>query len=90
MPDARRPHRVSVQDLAQRRTAAHTRTPDTQALVTIATVSQACNLPQPVVAQLVPRTWTDNGWMYTAAQLQFAVQIAPDVRAGRYTGPLMY
>jgi len=90
MPDARRPRRVSVQDLAQRRTAAHTRTPDAEVLVTVATVAQACNLPQPVVAQLVPRTWTDNGWMYTTAQLEFAVQIAPEVRAGRYAGPPIY
>lgn len=54
---------------------------------TIADVAAACGLPQPVVAQLVPRTWTDAGWMYTADQLQFAVQIGPDVRAGEYVSP---
>ncbi|MFB1298619.1 hypothetical protein ACAG24_024215 [Mycobacterium sp. pW049] len=54
---------------------------------TIADVADACGLPQPVVAQLVPRTWTDAGWMYTADQLQYAVQIGPDVRAGEYVVP---
>lgn len=57
-------------------------------LFTIADVAQACSLPQPVVAQLVPRTWTDDGWMYTAEQLQYAVKIGPDVRAGEYVAPL--
>ena len=54
---------------------------------TIADVADACGLPQPVVAQLVPRTWTDEGWMYTADQLRFAVEIGPDVRAGEYALP---
>ncbi len=57
-------------------------------LFTIADVAKACELPQPVVAQLVPRTWTDAGWMYTADQLEFAVRIGPDVRAGQYVSPL--
>lgn len=56
-------------------------------MFTIADVAKACGLPQPVVAQLVPRTWTDAGWMYTADQLQYAVQIGPDVRAGKYVVP---
>ena len=56
-------------------------------LFTIDQVADACRLPQPVVAQLVPRTWTDAGWMYTAEQLAYAVQIAPDVREGRYVPP---
>jgi hypothetical protein len=56
-------------------------------MFTIVDVADACGLPQPVVAQLVPRTWTDDGWMYTADQLQFAVQIGPDVRAGVYVAP---
>lgn len=56
-------------------------------LFTIKQVADACGLPQPVVAQLVPRTWTDAGWMYTAEQLAYAVQIAPDVRASRYAVP---
>lgn len=44
--------------------------------LTIADVAKACGLPQPVIAQLVPRTWTEDGWMYTEAQLQQAVEIA--------------
>jgi hypothetical protein len=56
-------------------------------LFTIKEVGDACGLPQPVVAQLVPRTWTDAGWMYTADALAYAMQIAPDVREGRYAPP---
>lgn len=44
--------------------------------ITIADVAKACGLPQPVIAQLVPRTWTEDGWMYTEAQVQQAVEIA--------------
>lgn len=44
--------------------------------LTIADVAKACGLPQPVIAQVVPRTWTAKGWMYTNAQLQEAVEIA--------------
>lgn len=44
--------------------------------LTIADVAQACGLPQPVIAQLVPRTLTDKGWMYTEAQLEVAIEIA--------------
>jgi hypothetical protein len=54
---------------------------------TINEVGDACKLPQPIVAQLVPRTDTDAGWMYTAEQLAYAAQIAPEVRAGRYVPP---
>lgn len=53
-------------------------------LFTIKDVGDACGLPQPVVAQLVPRTRTDAGWMYTADALAYAVPIAKDVREGRY------
>ena len=53
-------------------------------LFTIKDVSDACGMRQPVVAQLVPRTWTDAGWMYTADALDYAMQIAADVREGRY------
>ena len=56
-------------------------------LFTIDQVADACGLPQPVVAQLAPRTWTDAGWMYTAEQFAYAVRIAPDVREGRYVPP---
>lgn len=48
---------------------------------TIADVAQACGLPQPVIAQLVPRTWTEDGWLYTGGQLQSAIQIAEEIRA---------
>lgn len=44
--------------------------------LTIADVAKACGLPQPVIAQVVPRTWTAKGWMYTNAQVQEAVEIA--------------
>jgi hypothetical protein len=49
-------------------------------LFTIAQVSQACGLPNGVIMQLVPRTWTPVGWMYTAAQLGAATAIAADLR----------
>lgn len=50
------------------------------ALHTIADVVEACGLPGPVIMQLCPRTWTDQGWMYTAEQLSEAVVIAADHR----------
>lgn len=51
------------------------------ATYTIKDVADACGLPQPVIAQLVSRTWTAAGWMYTAEQLQEAVDQAEAVRA---------
>jgi hypothetical protein len=45
-------------------------------------VGDACGLPGPVIARLVPRTWTDSGWMQTAGQLQYAVDISADVLNG--------
>jgi hypothetical protein len=48
----------------------------TEPYLSIADVAAACGLPQPVIAQLVPRTWTEAGWMYTEAQLHEAVAIA--------------
>lgn len=56
-------------------------------LLTIKDISDASGLPQPVVAQLVPRTWTDAGWMYTPDALAYAVKIAPKVREGSYVPP---
>ncbi|EHB48886.1 hypothetical protein MycrhDRAFT_5727 [Mycolicibacterium rhodesiae JS60] len=54
-------------------------------LFTVKDVAEACGLAQPVVAQLVPRTWIDGvGWMYTAGQLQSAVEIGRSVRDGTY------
>jgi hypothetical protein len=49
-------------------------------LHTIKDVVAACGLPGPVIMQLVPRTWTDEGWMYTAEQLDEAVVIAAEHR----------
>lgn len=83
MPDEQLAAPLCLESFRRRKTATH----GEHARFTIADVANACGLPQPVVAQLVPRTWTDAGWMYTADQLQFAVQIAPDVRAGEYVAP---
>ncbi|MGH3580120.1 MAG: hypothetical protein ACRDUB_00925 [Mycobacterium sp.] len=52
-----------------------------EATFTIKDVADACGLPQPAIAQLVSRTWTDAGWMYTAEQMQEAVEQAKDLRA---------
>jgi hypothetical protein len=52
-------------------------------LYTIKEVGDACRLPGPVIMQLVPRTWTPAGWMYTAEQLRAAVVIADDLRRER-------
>jgi hypothetical protein len=56
-------------------------------LYTIKDVGDACGLPGPVIMQLVPRTWTDEGWMYTREQLAAAVSIAADLRRGRAGSP---
>lgn len=50
------------------------------ALHTIKEVVEACGLPGPVIMQLCPRTWTDQGWMYTTEQLAEAVVIAAEHR----------
>jgi len=55
--------------------------PDDIASLTIKDVADACHLPQPVIAQLVPRTWTAEGWMYTPRQREEAVRIAAEMRA---------
>ena len=55
--------------------------PQSAAVFTVKDVADACGLPQPVVAQLVPRTWTRDGWMYTADQLEAAVSIAEELRS---------
>lgn len=54
---------------------------DAVAVYTITDVADACRLPQPVIAQLVSRTWTNDGWMYTPAQLASAVEIAEEMRS---------
>lgn len=50
------------------------------ATLTIKDVADACGLPQPVIAQLVPRTWTAQGWMYTPAQRDEAIRTASALR----------
>jgi hypothetical protein len=60
---------------------------DAAAVYTIADVADACRLPQPVIAQLVPRIWTSDGWMYTPAQLSSAVEIAEEMRSNRGFDP---
>lgn len=52
-------------------------------LYSIKDVGDACGLPAAAIMQLVPRTWTDAGWMYTADQLAAAVTIAADLRRQR-------
>lgn len=54
---------------------------ESAAVFTVKDVADACGLPQPVVAQLVPRTWTAEGWMYTGEQVEAAVSIAEEFRA---------
>ena len=49
---------------------------------TIDEVVAACGLPGPAVMQLVPRTWTDYGWMFTTEQLNASVVIAEELRRG--------
>ena len=56
-------------------------------LLTIKDVGDACGLPQPVVAQLVPRTWTAAGWMYTPGQLRYAVSLAESMRKRQVRPP---
>ena len=49
-------------------------------ILTIKDVADACGLPQPAIAQLVPRTWTAKGWMYTPNQREEAIRIAAQMR----------
>lgn len=57
--------------------------PDDAASLTIKDVADACGLPQPAIAQLVPRTWTAEGWMYTPRQRKEAIRIAAEMRASK-------
>ena len=53
-------------------------------MFSIAQVSQASTLPQPVIMQWVSRTWVDGvGWVFTAEQLREAVEAAAQWRAWR-------
>jgi hypothetical protein len=57
-------------------------------LFDIKQVGDVCGLPHPVIAQLVPRTWTESGWMSTAAQVHAAVDIAERLGCARATEPI--
>lgn len=52
-------------------------------LFTVKDLAEASGLPQPVIAQLVPRTDTAAGILYTAAQRQYAVDIGHELRSRR-------
>ena len=52
-------------------------------LFTIKEVGDHCGLPGPVIMQLVPRTWTERGWMYTGEQLRASIAVAEDLRRRR-------
>ena len=52
-------------------------------LYTIRDVAATCGLPAAVIMQLVPRTWTAHGWMYTREQVIAAVEIAGELRTPR-------
>lgn len=56
-------------------------------LFNIKEVGDRCRLPGPVIAQLVPRTWTADGWMYTGAQVSAAIDIAENLRRGHKKAP---
>jgi hypothetical protein len=50
-------------------------------MFTVKEVSVACGLPQPVIAQKVSRSLTAAGWMYSAEQVQEAVELAASLRS---------
>lgn len=52
-------------------------------LFTIKEVGDHCGLPGPVIMQLVPRTWTPAGWMYTGEQVRASIAVAEDLRRRR-------
>jgi hypothetical protein len=66
--------------LWRNRRAGEAQEAETPQLHTIKDVVEACGLPGPVIMQLCPRTWTAEGWMYTAEQLDAAVVIAAEHR----------
>jgi hypothetical protein len=70
---------ISIDFARRRRGDAH----DASRLFTIKEVGDHCGLPGPVIMQLVPRTWTATGWMYTSDQLIAAVGVAEDLRRRR-------
>lgn len=56
---------------------------DSGGLYTIKDVAAACGLPAPVIMQLVPRTWTPEGWLYSRQQIAAAEDIAGKLRRER-------
>ena len=71
---------VISMDFARRRRNGE---PDASRLFTIKEVGEHCGLPSPVIMQLVPRTWTAQGWMYTGDQLITSIGVAEDLRRRR-------
>jgi hypothetical protein len=81
-------HRVMpmADDAADRLSALHAvRDADENSggLLTIKDVADAAQLPQPVVAQLVSRVWTADGWMYARAAVHEATRLAAQLRGQR-------
>jgi hypothetical protein len=74
---------ISMGPARRRRQAAR----NPEQLHTIAVVSRLCGLPGPVVMQLVERTWTDRGWMYTDQQLHSSLEIAAELRRRNASRP---
>jgi hypothetical protein len=71
---------VISMDFARRRKGeAH----EASRLFSIKEVGDHCGLPGPVIMQLVPRTWTAQGWMYTGEQLRASIGVAEDLRRRR-------
>lgn len=56
-------------------------------LYTVTEVSLHCGLPGPVVMQLVDRTWTDQGWMFTSEQLASSVAVAAELHRRNASRP---
>jgi hypothetical protein len=71
---------VISMDFARRRRDADR---EASRLFSIKEVGDRCGLPGPVIMQLVPRTWTDQGWMYTGEQLSASIGVAEDLRRRR-------
>jgi hypothetical protein len=71
---------VILMDFARRR---RDEAREASRLFTIKEVGDHCGLPGPVIMQLVPRTWTEQGWMYTGEQVAASVAVAEDLRRRR-------
>jgi hypothetical protein len=71
---------VMLMDFARRR---RDEAREASQLFSIKEVGDHSGLPGPVIMQLVPRTWTEQGWMYTDDQLLASVAVAADLRRRR-------